>query len=250
MKRPTIALLLAVSACADGAPDPTTGSTEQAALMETHLKFSAAYTDYLERFGFQQGLVTHGFTPYTDEIPQPKDIPLLVIAAERTIPFDGRCGGPFPITDEKLDELVFGGAFPTVRTYFSNESSDRLRLQNAGIIHVCGLGLSANPTFNELRRAAVPAADRVLPLVATFDDNQDGEVTGDELVILVLDSAVYDVGQAGGGWFALPSGGGYFGSVAAASGGGSLSTWVHELGHVFGGTSTRASTRMCGSTTA
>jgi M6 family metalloprotease-like protein len=234
---PALALAAALTACAD--PAETTDTAEQTALMEPHWKFGVEYTEYLERFGFQQSLVSAGYFPYTKEIPLPKDMPLLVIVAERGKPVDGRCPGKVAHTDAELWELVFSGGYPTVRNYFRDNSHDRLRVVEEGIVHVCGLPVEVFSDATKLIEAAVTAASAQVDLGrydVVVDGDGDGQVRSEELTILVLDDTTgADWGQTVE-WSSLPfAQGGYFrGWIAAAGGGASLFTWLHELGHTLG----------------
>jgi M6 family metalloprotease-like protein len=234
---PALALAAALAACAE--PAATTDTAEQTAIMQPHWKFGVEYTEFLERFGFQKSLVTAGYFPYTKEIPLPKDMPLLVIVAERGAAVDGRCPGKVARTDAEIWDLVFSGGFPSARNYFRDNSHDRLRLVEEGIVHVCGLPVEVFSDATKLIEAAVTAASVQHDLGrydVVVDGDGDGQVRGEELTILVLDDSTgADWGQAVE-WSSLPfAQGGYFrGWIAAAGGGASLFTWLHELGHTLG----------------
>lgn len=224
---------LTTAGCVDD-PALEVGTEARAALTAPHPKFTYAYTKILRQYGFEESLIQNGYQPYQGEIPEPKEVPLLVVLAERRAPnADGTCPDQLPRPSAEIADIAFGGGLPSIRSYFTENSHGRLTFTKAGLVHVCGLPASVWYDNDHLVPAVLAAIDPTVR-IREYDRNGDGVVTSEELTVLVLDDWASEGGQS----IALEvgvTGVTYRGFIATASSAAPFFVWVHELGHTLGG---------------
>ncbi|MCE9577034.1 MAG: hypothetical protein K8W52_28060 [Deltaproteobacteria bacterium] len=218
--------------CVD-APDPAVDTAEHATLSGPDPKLTAAYVKLLHPFGFEENLIANGYRPSVGDVPAPREVPLLLVLAERRAANpDGSCPDIFPRPSDEIEDIVFGGGMPSIRNYFAASSHGRLLFTRAGVAHVCGLPATTWYKNEDLVPAVLAAIDPTVHLGA-YDREGDGVVSSEELTILVLDDWASDHGQTLGMTVGI-TGGSYRGFIATGSAAAPFFVWAHELGHTLG----------------
>ncbi|OFZ78902.1 MAG: hypothetical protein A2583_11900 [Bdellovibrionales bacterium RIFOXYD1_FULL_53_11] len=157
-----------------------------------------------------------------------KPTPLLAIM----IDFNGK--DAFVHDKAYYENRVFSWAGPSINGYFIYNSYGQFHWKQAGLLGPYKLDFKNSDVVN-FGNAKQAAIDEGFDFSA-YDKNNDGQVTTDELAILIIDNATNEWGAKRGTDPACPKAGTVTvcSEVAAAGQRASLVTMAHELSHLMG----------------